>query len=84
MCQDSRRKDSLLFHRVLCLNVRGCHGSGKPEEGLKLSEEYGPENVVVLLGELVKQEAAGLAAETVTAGDPTPYAKVLWQESSWD
>ena len=37
---------------------------------LKLSEEYGPENIVVLLG-AAEAEAAGLAAETVTAGDPT-------------
>ena len=35
---------------------------------LNISEEHGPENVVVLLG--------GLAAETVTAGDPT-YAGPL-------
>ena len=40
-----------------------------------LSEEYGPENVVVLLG-AAEGEAAGLAAETVTAGDPT-YAGPL-------
>ena len=42
---------------------------------LKLSEEYGPENIVVLLG-AAEAEAAGLAAETVTAGDPT-YAGPL-------
>lgn len=35
-----------------------------------LAEKYGPENVVVLLG-AAEGEAAGLAAETVTAGDPT-------------
>lgn len=40
-----------------------------------LAEEYGPENVVVLLG-AAEGEAAGLAAETVTAGDPT-YAGPL-------
>ena len=34
------------------------------------SEQYGAENVVVLLG-ASEGEAAGLAAETVTAGDPT-------------
>lgn len=34
------------------------------------AEQYGPENVVVLLG-AAEGEAAGLAAETVTAGDPT-------------
>ena len=34
------------------------------------SERYGAENVVVLLG-ASDPEAAGLAAETVTAGDPT-------------
>ena len=39
------------------------------------AEEYGLENVVVLLG-AAEGEAAGLAAETVTAGDPT-YAGPL-------
>lgn len=34
------------------------------------ADEYGAENVVVLLGG-AEAEAAGLAAETVTAGDPT-------------
>ena len=34
------------------------------------AEQYGPENVVILLG-AAEGEAAGLAAETVTAGDPT-------------
>lgn len=34
------------------------------------AQQYGPENVVVLLG-AAEGEAAGLAAETVTAGDPT-------------
>ena len=34
------------------------------------AEQYGAENVVVLLG-ASEGEAAGLAAETVTAGDPT-------------
>ena len=37
---------------------------------LNISEEHGPENVVVLLG-AAEAEAAGLAAETVTLGDPT-------------
>lgn len=35
-----------------------------------LTEKYGAENVVVLLGGS-EAEAAGLSAETVTAGDPT-------------
>lgn len=39
------------------------------------AEQYGPENVVILLG-AAEGEAAGLAAETVTAGDPT-YAGPL-------
>lgn len=34
------------------------------------TEKYGAENVIVLLG-AAEAEAAGLAAETVTAGDPT-------------
>ena len=36
----------------------------------EFAEKYGPENVVVLLG-AAEGEAAGLAAETVTAGGPT-------------
>jgi len=42
---------------------------------LELSEKYGKENVVVVLGSS-EAESAGLAAETVTAGDPT-YAGPL-------
>jgi len=34
------------------------------------SEQYGPENVIVIIG-AAEGEAAGIAAETVTAGDPT-------------
>ena len=41
----------------------------------EFAEEYGPDNVVVMLG-AAEGEAAGLAAETVTAGDPT-YAGPL-------
>jgi len=36
----------------------------------EFSEQYGPENVIVVIG-AAEGEAAGLAAETVTAGDPT-------------
>ena len=35
-----------------------------------LTEKYGAENVVVLIGG-AEAESAGLVAETVTAGDPT-------------
>ena len=42
---------------------------------LDLTEKYGAENVVVILGG-AEAEAAGLSAETVTAGDPT-YAGPL-------
>ena len=35
----------------------------------EFAEEYGPENLVVVLG-AAEGEGAGLAAETVTAGDP--------------
>ena len=41
----------------------------------ELAEQFGPENIVVLLG-AAEGEASGLAAETVTAGDPT-YAGPL-------
>ena len=37
---------------------------------MEFTEKYGAENVVVLLG-AAEGEAAGLAAETVTLGDPT-------------
>ncbi len=36
----------------------------------EFADKYGAENVVILLG-AAEGEAAGLAAETVTAGDPT-------------
>jgi len=36
----------------------------------EFSEQYGPENLIVIIG-AAEGEAAGLAAETVTAGDPT-------------
>ena len=35
-----------------------------------LAEQYGPENILVILG-ASEAEAAGLSAETVSAGDPT-------------
>ena len=41
-----------------------------PRRVKSLAEQYGPENIVVLLG-AAEGEAAGLAAETVTNGDPT-------------
>ena len=37
---------------------------------IDFADQYGPENIVVVLG-AAEGEAAGLAAETVTAGDPT-------------
>ena len=37
---------------------------------LAITEEHGAENIVVVLG-AAEGEAAGLAAETVTLGDPT-------------
>ena len=42
---------------------------------LELTEKYGAENIVILLG-ATEGEASGIAAETVTAGDPT-YAGPL-------
>jgi len=41
----------------------------------EFAEQYSPENVIVVIG-AAEAEAAGLAAETVTAGDPT-YAGPL-------
>ena len=40
------------------------------KRGKDFADQYGPENVVVLLG-AAEGEGAGLAAETVTNGDPT-------------
>ncbi len=40
-----------------------------------LAGEFGPENIVILLG-AAEAEASGLAAETVISGDPT-YAGCL-------
>ena len=42
---------------------------------LEFTEKYGAENIVVLLG-AAEGEASGIAAETVTVGDPT-YAGPL-------
>ena len=42
----------------------------------EFADNFGPENVVVLLG-AAEGEASGLAAETVTNGDPT-YAGYQW------
>ena len=36
----------------------------------EMAEKYGAENIIIVLG-AAEGEAAGLAAETVTAGDPT-------------
>ena len=36
----------------------------------ELAQEHGPENLVIIFG-AAEGEAAGIAAETVTAGDPT-------------
>jgi hypothetical protein len=41
----------------------------------QLTEEYGAENIIVVLG-AAEGELSGLAAETVTVGDPT-YAGCL-------
>ena len=41
----------------------------------EIADKYGEENVIVIIGG-AEAEAAGLAAETVTAGDPT-YAGPL-------
>jgi len=41
----------------------------------EFAEQFGPENVIVIIG-AAEAEAAGLAAETVTAGDHT-YAGPL-------
>ena len=45
------------------------------------ADEYGAENLVVVLG-AAEGEAAGLAAETVTAGDPT-FAGSIDRGPAW-
>ena len=52
------------------LNERRRNGSGNQKRVKEFAEEYGAENLVVVLG-AAEGEAAGLAAETVTLGDPT-------------
>ena len=52
------------------LNERRRNGLRESEKSKEFAEEYGAENLVVVLG-AAEGEAAGLAAETVTAGDPT-------------
>ncbi len=61
---------SLFHHRVLCLNSSRCNGHGKPNSSTGVGRKYGKETVVVVLGG-AEAEASGLAAETVTSGDPT-------------
>ena len=48
----------------------GAMDLGNQKRVKELSEKHGAENVVVVLGG-AEAEASGLAAETVTAGDPT-------------
>ena len=55
---------------MLRLNGRWCYGSENQKRVKDFAEQYGAENIVVVLG-AAEGEAAGLAAETVTAGDPT-------------
>ena len=52
------------------LNERRRNGLRESERVKDFADEYGAENLVVVLG-AAEGEAAGLAAETVTAGDPT-------------
>ena len=60
---------------MLCLNSRRSYGSGDPTKSKRLTENYGAENMVVIIGG-AEAEASGLSAETVAAGDPT-YAGPL-------
>ena len=54
-----------------CVKTAGADVVYSSTERVKdFAEQYGAENIVVVLG-AAEGEAAGLAAETVTAGDPT-------------
>lgn len=70
MCENSRRRCCIFFDRVLCLNKRRRNGPRESKRVKDFAEEFGPENLIILLG-AGEAEASGLAAETVTAGDPT-------------
>ena len=48
----------------------------------EFAEEYGAENLVVVLG-AAEGEAAGLAAETVTLGDPTFAGFAIYRGPAW-
>ena len=56
-----------------CAKTAGADGAMDLENQKRVkdfADQYGPENVLVLLG-AAEGEGAGLAAETVTNGDPT-------------
>ena len=75
MCETYSSRDCVFSYRVLCLNCAGAMDLEIQGRVVELVEKYGAENIVVLIGG-AEAEAAGLAAETVTAGDPT-YAGPL-------
>ena len=68
-CLEGRR-GRLSSHRVLCLNRRGAMNFENQGVIKRLADQYGPENLAVVLG---NSEASGVEvfAETVTEGDPS-------------
>jgi len=54
---------------MLCLNSRRRNGPEVQGRIKEIAEKYGPENVVVILGNS-DPDGASIFAETVTNGDP--------------
>ena len=62
-------------HESIVCTAAGAMHLENLQRGMDAAEKYGAENIIVILG-ASEAESAGLAAETVTAGDPT-YAGPL-------
>lgn len=56
---------------MLCLNIRGCYGPGKPEESKRFRRAVWTGERCCCSPGAAEGEAAGFSSETVTAGDPT-------------
>ncbi len=71
-CVETVDNTDVIFSATECFvwTAAGAMDLENQQRVKNFAEEYGPENLVVILGG-AEAEAAGLAAETVMAGDPT-------------
>ena len=71
-CVNTVENTEIVFASTECFvwTAAGAMDLDNQNRVIDAAEKFGAENVVVLLG-AAEAEAAGLAAETVTAGDPT-------------